>query len=207
VTVADCSLADLVTKLLKLGPADFTGNRVASILADKPIRSSSLQNYLTFRDDKYARNLVFRCEEFEMMVLCWRPGQITPIHNHAGQCGWVRVLRGRIEETDYAPPEWMRGGLIPAGKIEIDDDGIGHGIALTEQKTKVIEAGNAVSAVDRSRSIHRLGNPGRHADAERAITLHVYARPHDSCLNFDLDAGTCRQVAMKFDTTPVTPIA
>jgi cysteine dioxygenase len=207
VTAPDCSLADLVNKLRKLAPADFTGNRVASILSDKPVRSASLQNFITFRDDKYARNLVYRCEDFEMMILCWRPGQITPIHNHAGQCGWVRVLRGQIEETDYAPPEWMRGGLIPAGKVEIDDNGIGHGIDLTELKTKVLQAGAGVSAVDRQRSIHRLGNPKRHADTERAITLHVYARPHDSCLNFDLDAGTCRQVTMKFDTTPPLPLA
>lgn len=206
-TDPDCSLADLVNRLLTLSPSEFTISRVSTILSERPIRSSSLQSFLNFRDAKYARNLVHRCDAFEMMVLCWQPGQVTPIHNHAGQCGWVRVLRGRMEETDYAAPDWMRGGVIPPGRIEIDDDGVGHGITLTELDTRVIEAGSAVSAVDRARSIHRLGNPKRHAGDERAVTLHVYARPHDSCLNFDLEAATCRQVAMRFDTVPSAPIA
>jgi cysteine dioxygenase type I len=203
----DCSLADLVNTLLKLAPAEFTTPNVATILSERTVRSSSLRSFVNFRADKYARNLVHRCDAFEMMVLCWQPGQVTPVHNHSGQCGWVRVLRGRMEETDYAAPDWMRGGVIPAGQIEIDDDGVGHGVALTELDTRLIEAGCEVSAVDRQRSIHRLGNPRRHADDERAVTLHVYARPHDSCLNFDLEAGTCRQVSMKFDTTPSVPIA
>jgi predicted metal-dependent enzyme (double-stranded beta helix superfamily) len=206
VTGPDCSLADLVNKLLKLSPSEFTSARVSAILSERTVRDSSLAGFLNFRDEKYARNLVYRCDAFEMMVLCWQPGQVTPIHNHSGQCGWVRVLRGRMEETDYAAPDWMRGGVIPAGRIEIDDEGVGHGVTLTELDTRTIAAGREVSAVDRARSIHRLGNPRRHPDDERAVTLHVYARPHDSCLNFDLEAATCRQVSMRFDTTPALPL-
>lgn len=205
-TGPDCSLADLVNKLLKLSPSEFTSARVSAILSERTVRDSSLAGFLNFRDEKYARNLVYRCDAFEMMVLCWQPGQVTPIHNHSGQCGWVRVLRGRMEETDYAAPDWMRGGVIPAGRIEIDDEGVGHGVTLTELDTRTIAAGREVSAVDRARSIHRLGNPRRHPDDERAVTLHVYARPHDSCLNFDLEAATCRQVSMRFDTTPALPL-
>lgn len=205
-TEPDCSLADLVNRLNSLSPSDFTLARISAILSDRPVRDSSLKNFLNFRDEKYARNLVYRCDAFEMMVLCWQPGQVTPIHNHSGQCGWVRVLRGRMEETDYAAPDWMRGGVIPPGRIEIDDAGVGHGVALTELDTRTIAASCEVSAVDRARSIHRLGNPKRHAGDERAVTLHVYARPHDSCLNFDLEAATCRQVTMRFDTTPALPV-
>jgi len=201
----DCTLADLVHQLLKLPPGELTLDRVTPILADRPIRAASLQRFIQFRDDKYARNLVYRCEDFEMLVLCWQPGHMTPVHNHAGQCGWVRVLRGAIQETDYDTPDWMRGGLIPPGRIEIDDDGVGHGIDLIPHEPEMIAAGDIVSAVDRRRSIHRLGNP-REAN-ERAITLHVYARPHDSCLAFDVDERTCRQITLRPDTVPTAPLS
>ena len=206
VKAQDCSLAELVQTLQALPPDQLTLDRVTPILSERPLREASLARFVNFRADKYARNLVFRCDQFEMLVLCWQPGQATPIHNHAGQCGWVRVLRGALEETDYTPPDWMRGGVIPAGKIEIDDDGVGHGIALTRGPTAVLAAGSAVSAVDRSRSIHRLGNPPRGGGDGRAVTLHVYARPHDSCLAFDVDQGTCRQVQLRPDTVPSAPL-
>jgi hypothetical protein len=35
----------------------------------------------------------------------------------------------------------------------------------------------------------------------RALTLHVYAKPIDACLNFDED-GTSRVVHARYDTVP-----
>lgn len=43
-----------------------------------------IQAYCHFSQDFYTRNLILRTDDFELLVLCWEPGQITPIHNHSG---------------------------------------------------------------------------------------------------------------------------
>ena len=71
----DCSLADLVTTLQQLPPDQLTLDRVTPILSERPLRESSFARFVNFRADKYARNLVFRCDHFEMLVLCWEIGR------------------------------------------------------------------------------------------------------------------------------------
>ena len=44
-----------------------------------------------------------------MLVLCWRPGQRTPIHDHNGSHGGVKVCKGTLWETtfNYDPVEGL----------------------------------------------------------------------------------------------------
>jgi cysteine dioxygenase len=116
------------------------------------------------------------------------------VHNHAGQLGWVRLVRGAIREDRFRYP----GGAATAdpATVEIDADGRGSGVVLEACGTALVDRVGAVATVDRVRAIHRLGNP---ADAgEGALTLHVYSRPHDSCLCFDPDQGTCWRRELRF---------
>jgi cysteine dioxygenase len=156
------------------------------------VSGSALHPYQNFRDDRYTRSLVHRSDLFDVMVLCWRPGQATPVHNHSGQRGWVRVLRGAIEETTYRS---SHEGDADLSIIEIDDEGVGHNVFLEELGQGVLAAGPGVVTADRTRAIHRIGNPAR----EDTVTLHVYSRPHDCCLVFDPAARTCRRKELVFD--------
>ena len=42
--------------------------------------------------------------------------------------------------------------------------------------------------------IHRVSNPF----SERAASLHVYSRPFDTCLAYDLDACTAREMRLQY---------
>ncbi len=199
----DRPLDDIVATLQSLDAAEFTHDRLGEILGARPIRDSSWLARVAFRDDKYARHSICRTELFDMILLCWKPGQVSPVHNHQGNSGWVRVLRGRMEETHWKAPDWVIAGVPmphPASEFDIDDEGVGHGIKLSKVQQFVHAAGPAVASVDRQRPIHQLGNPKRHADDEPAVTLHVYSRPHDACLTFDTEKNTCRRVELRFDT-------
>jgi cysteine dioxygenase len=209
---ADRSLADVVAALERLEAAEFTHERLEEILGSRPIRESSFAPRVRFRDDKYARHSIRRTDLFDVILLCWKPGQLSPVHNHQGNSGWVRVLRGRMEETHFQPPSWVVAGVpMPGGgsaagaaggaTFDIDDDGVGHGIELQRGQHFVHVAGPAVCSVDRQRPIHQLGNPKHHASDEPAVTLHVYSRPHDACLAFDTTKKTCWRVELAFDTT------
>jgi cysteine dioxygenase len=199
----DRSLDEVVASLARLSPAEFTHDRLGEILGDRPIRESGWVPRVKYRDDRYTRHLIHRSDVFSVILLCWKPGQLSPVHNHQGNSGWVRVLRGRMEETHWKSPDWVIAGVpMPTDDFDIDDDGVGHGLKLERGAHFIHAAGPGVCSVDRERPIHQLGNPRRHADDEAAVTLHVYSRPHDACLAFDTDKNTCWRVSLEFDSVP-----
>jgi len=65
------------------------------------LRQRDYDCYRMFADRKYARNLVVRSSFAEMLLLCWRPGQRTPIHDHGGSVGVVAVCEGLLTETMF----------------------------------------------------------------------------------------------------------
>src|SRR5262245_19105779 len=81
-------LADLVAQLDEL---DLDADDVAS--------------FCRFSSRGYTRNLVRGGPWYNVLVLCWKNGQRSPIHDHVGSSCGVRVLRGTATETlfDFAP--------------------------------------------------------------------------------------------------------
>ncbi len=156
----------------------MTLDRVAELISATEVSDDALTRCCHFRDDKYARNLLCRSPLFDILILCWKPGQATPVHDHDRQLGWVRVLRGQLEETTYS-----EAPLVETGR-------------------HVVPAGNAVVTVDAQRGVHRLGNPAAPSSGENAISLHVYSTPIDSCLVFDPASGDTQRRSIGFDTTP-----
>ena len=78
---------------------ETTGKRFVSCVA--PSRPLTLHQYTFFADQRYARNLIELNDHFELMVICWKPGQVSPIHNHANSSCWMGVARGELLE-EYA---------------------------------------------------------------------------------------------------------
>jgi cysteine dioxygenase len=64
-------------------------------------RRSEIEPYIHFTEARYARNLVFKCQDFECLVLCWRPGQRSPIHDHANSICAVYTLDGLLSADNY----------------------------------------------------------------------------------------------------------
>src|SRR5215208_8506874 len=89
------------------------------------LRQRDYEPYRTFTPRKYARNLIARSSFAELLMLCWRSGQRTPIHDHGGSIGVVIVVEGLLTETMYEQaPEgcvkpydtfrWGAGGITGA---------------------------------------------------------------------------------------------
>lgn len=191
-TSATHSLSELVRLLHALDPDAVTLDAVTERLAATTCDDSELRPYLHLDDANYTRNLVHRSDVFDVIVLCWPAGSATPIHDHSGQRGWVRVVRGALEETQYAP----RGA--PSATAEPGVDPCLHlkGTPLDVTARAVVPAGPAVATVDPQRAIHRIANP----TTERAVSVHVYSRPHDSCQAFDADTGRVERRELRFDS-------
>jgi cysteine dioxygenase len=54
-----------------------------------------------FGTDTYRRNLMHAGPGYQALILCWRPGQRSPIHDHRGSSCGVRVIKGVATETFF----------------------------------------------------------------------------------------------------------
>ncbi|MCP5020184.1 MAG: hypothetical protein GY930_00275 [bacterium] len=179
------ALGQLISELSKLEESPLDPSKVAQLLSETNVTDVEIQPLLHFRKDRYTRNLVYRSSTFDVIVLCWPPNSSTAVHDHNRQLGWVRVLKGALEETRY-----VDGNSC----TEMGSDRTWlprvHGRI-------VIPAGPAVAAVDSAHGVHKLGTLD-----EPAVSLHIYSKPLDTCLVFDEQDGHIDCKDLEYDTTP-----
>jgi len=144
-------LAGLVERLTRAGTRP-TFEELNAMLAGVEVGADELRPYVGFKEGTYARHRVHLGEHAELLVLCWRPGQRTPIHDHAGSFGVVRVLRGVMWET-----------LFEMGESE----------GLRYQSGREWMPGHVTGAD--VPDIHQLGNPD--VSGQDLVTLHLYSPP------------------------------
>ncbi len=116
------------------------------------ISAEDLAEHTIFDDSGYRRNLVYECEMADFLLLCWRSGQRSPIHNHAGSTCGFKVLKGTGVETVFNP--------TPCGQV----------VAVS---STVMKEGYICAAKDAD--IHQVSN--LQAPGQDLITLHIYSPP------------------------------
>jgi cysteine dioxygenase len=156
------------------GPAEICG-RLQGIQLDP----RTLAPYLHFAPRRYTRNLIYRDGLFELIALCWDPHTASPIHNHAGQLCWLSIQQGALRLENFHSLD----GPGPGEGIRVVPDG---GIERAECGCLDLQQGDD--------AIHRVSNPF----AERAVSLHVYSRPYDTCFAYDPAARTAREIALQY---------
>jgi predicted metal-dependent enzyme (double-stranded beta helix superfamily) len=57
--------------------------------------------YLTFDQNSYTRNAIFKNEKFELLLVGWMPGQKSAIHDHGSSECIMACLRGCLLENRY----------------------------------------------------------------------------------------------------------
>ena len=70
------------------------------LLQWSPPSLDELRTFIRFDAASYARH-VSENHRHRMLVICWLPGQISPIHDHAGSTCAVLVVSGTATETRY----------------------------------------------------------------------------------------------------------
>lgn len=143
---------------------DPRGAKIHQLLVGYAQADKDWSEYQTWSDAGYTRNLVHRCGEFELLLLCWERGQASPIHDHSGQNCWMAVLEGTLEEEHFT-------------------DG-GPDSGLTSGRVRSLGAGE-VAFIQDEIAWHRI----RPLGDSRSVSLHLYADPIDSCRIFDDVSG------------------
>ena len=107
-------LRDLLEYLDHLGArADLA--TLARLLRGLEVTRQDLRAACIFADDAYQRNLVRQTDWYELVCLCWKSGQRTPIHDHEGSSCAFLVVEGIATETRFQRtdsglivPQWTR---------------------------------------------------------------------------------------------------
>jgi cysteine dioxygenase len=186
------TIDSLVQTLRSFTPETLTSAAVLDLCLDTDIDDASLRPYVHWQDAFYTRNLIYRDDLIEVMAVCWQRGQKTPLHTHNGQLGWMLVSRGIAEVTNF---KWQGcnaatgqniGGLdCIAGATEIQ---------LSRETVETCGRRGHVNTVDRDRTIHQVAVVGN----EPVVSVHIYSRPIDSCVAFDLDSPRCYRRQLRY---------
>jgi cysteine dioxygenase len=145
------SLAALV-EAIEAAAAVPTLPEIFHWLEHATISGDELKPYTGFKEGNYWRHRVCRTEFIEMLVLCWRPGQRTPIHDHNGSHGGVKIWKGVLWETTFAY-DALKG--------------------LQYTAARELQAGSVTGS--EIPDVHQLGNPD--VSGQDLITIHIYAPP------------------------------
>ena len=183
------AIGELVEKLRVLPRSAFDETeRVRQVLAEHPVDEASLAPYLTWNRQHYTRNLIDKRDLYELMAICWEVGQASSVHNHRDQNCWMAAPVGRLRVENF--------------RVEFEDIAAGK-CRLAASNTVELTAENPC-AVDPREPVHRVVNP-REAN-QRAVTLHVYSRPFDSCVVYSAEQGTCGDVRLHYNTMFGKPV-
>jgi len=177
------SIQTLVAGLRQLPESAFGPTEpVRRFLQDTPVDSDSLVPYLTWDRQHYTRNLIDRTPLYELMAICWEVGQASSVHNHRDQNCWMAVPIGRLLVENYH----LVHQDLQRGRSSLE-------------RTNTVEMNIAQPcAVDPADPVHRVVNPREFG--QRAVSLHVYSRPFDTCVVYSPEQGTCGEIKLHFNT-------
>ena len=176
-------IQDFVTSLRKFPEAAFNDTApILDFLTRSPIAPETLEPSLTWSVQHYTRNLIDRTPLYELMAICWEVGQASSVHNHRDQNCWMAVPIGRLLVQNYhtVSQDIERGccELQPTDSVEMNPV---HPCAVNPQDP-----------------VHRVVNPREFG--QRAVSLHVYSRPFDTCIVYSPEQGTCGEIRLHFNT-------
>ena len=175
---------DELVRQLRVFPASAfdTTEEIRALLAKLPVDEASLAPYLTWDRQHYTRNLIDKTSLYELMAICWEVGQYSSVHNHRDQNCWMAAPVGKL--------------LVENFHVGFQDIGAGK-CQLLASNTVELTAANPC-AVDPREPVHRVVNP-REAN-QRAVSLHVYSRPFDTCVVYSPEQGTCGEIELHYNT-------
>jgi predicted metal-dependent enzyme (double-stranded beta helix superfamily) len=170
------SLEEYILEMGRQPVSSLTHERLMELTHRLTISDELIQSRSCFAADTYARNLVCRTPTFELLVLCWRPGHETTIHDHAGSLNAIRVHRGELTSRLFVPAAGRPAGTGPVG-------------LLAEERVPP----GGWAGVDRG-GIHQLANTA----AEDLVTMHVYAPPLTELVVYSTDSSETERRPLRY---------
>jgi len=92
----------------------------------KKYNSDDWQKYAIFDEKEYKRNYILKSELFDIIVICWKKGQETKLHNHPEKWCYFKVLKWELQENLYeAKTGNLKITILKKDAIKYEHDSIG----------------------------------------------------------------------------------
>lgn len=170
----------LIERLLEIFDSDEVNiDEVEELLSAYHTIKTDWKKYAKYDAYKYTRNLVHEGNgKFNLMLLCWGPGNQSSIHDHADAHCFVKNLEGDMKETRFDWPsdkESEDGAMVEKGAVHIKPDDVTY---MSDEL-----------------GLHRVENTSH---SNPAVSLHLYSPPFQSCQMFDERTGKALRCPMTF---------
>lgn len=176
-------IQNFVTELRKFPePAFSRTDLIVKFLESMPVAPDTLAPYLAWDRQHYTRNLIDKTPLYELIAICWEVGQGSSVHNHRDQNCWMAVPIGRLLVENYR---------VIVQKLE-------EGTCSLETADTLEMNPSNPCAVDPLEPVHRVYNPREFN--QRAVSLHVYSRPFDTCVVYSPEQHTCGEIKLHYNT-------
>jgi predicted metal-dependent enzyme (double-stranded beta helix superfamily) len=186
------SIDDLITGLNRFSSEKFSQDGVLAYLTKNRVDETTLEPYIKFNERTYTRNLIYKGDRFEAVLLCWEPGQHSPVHRHANQLGWMTVIKGQLNLITFMK---LRSSIEESTVPDVNWSPVGS-IYLKAKHRLTLSAGDVIVEVTKPETIHKAENPA--SFGQQAISLHIYSEPSDISVIYDVENHRCRTVRMGY---------
>ena len=149
------------------GPTAEQQRAVLGALRHTRIDWTVMGRHLAFDAECYLRRRLFLNRSWEILMLCWLPGQKTAIHDHGASWGSTLVMMGELTERTYR----ARAGS-----------------GLEHKKDATLASGQVT--VESQETVHEVSNQGH----VPAVSLHLYSPPLRFLHSYDEVTGAKRYI-------------
>ncbi len=157
-------LLDLLARWDRRG-APLSGAVIRGGFGRLGVVRDDLADSLAFSDVSYQRVLIHSGTSYDALVLCWRSGQGSSIHDHGGSTCGVYIIEGIATETIFK--------ASPCGR-------------LAPVRSRTVGAGGF--RVSKDHDIHQMANLG--PPGSDLISLHVYSPPLTAMRTYSIGETT-----------------
>jgi cysteine dioxygenase len=176
------SIDDWVNQLSAIPKDEFKIPRVFEFTQRIGVQPETLTPYLFYAKSHYTRNLIFKCELFEVIAICWEIGQVSRVHNHRGQNCWMAAPIGRLRVQNF----------------HVDKRDASHGTCkLVPTDFYDMDPANP-GVVQPDEPVHQVQNLPEFG--QRATSIHIYSYPYSSCEVYLLEKGVYSDVPLSYSS-------
>lgn len=114
------------------------------------------KKYVKFNNEKYARNIIYQDDVVEFVVISWKKGQESPIHDHPNNGCLLKMCSGKLREKRFS----NNGGLHKISDFALYVNDVGY--------------------IDNSLCLHSI------CAIDDSVSLHIYSPPNYKCNTYIL---------------------
>lgn len=167
------NLTRFVEYLSHLPEKEFNVEKVFELMKLVNIEDEEIKKCINFSEENYTRNLFFKDERFEILVMCWNVNQKSPIHDHYQSFSVEKIVSGEIINTNYHY-------VIP----NTDE--------IAETNVENLLPGGVISSI--AGDVHKI----EPANNLPAVSIHLYSPPLKQMKCFNLENKTAQWAKLRY---------